>query len=109
MKIAVTAASGQLGRTIINQLIPEHGTQNIVGIARNPSKAENLGVAVRKGDYKSKKDFEKALKGIDTVMIVSGMDAPDKRIEQHRNIFYAAKEANVRKLVYSSIIGLVGQ
>lgn len=109
MKVAVTAASGQLGSAIIMQLIKEHGAENIVGIARNPSKAEHLGVAVRKGDYSSKSDFDKALKGIDVVMIVSGMDAPEKRIDQHRNIISAAREAKVRKLVYSSIIGVDGR
>ena len=109
MKIAVTAASGQLGGAIIKQLIQEHGAENIVGIARTPSKAEHMGVTIRKGDYNSKTDFEQALKDIDVAMIVSGMDAPDKRISQHRNIINAAREANVRKLVYSSIIGADGQ
>lgn len=109
MKVAVTAANGQLGSAIIKQLINEHGAENIVGIARNPSKAKHLGAAVRKGDYNSKADFDKALRGIDVVMIVSGMDAPEKRIDQHRNIISAAREAKVRKLVYSSIIGVDGR
>ena len=109
MNIAVTAASGQLGTSIINQLLQESDANRIVGIARTPSKAEHLDVRIRKGDYNSKADFDEALKGIDVLMIVSGMDAPDKRIGQHRNIIYAAREAGVRKLVYSSIIGLEGQ
>jgi len=39
-------------------------------------------------------------------MIISGMDAPEKRIEQHRNIINAAKGSGIRKVVYSSIIGV---
>jgi NAD(P)H dehydrogenase (quinone) len=109
MNIAVTAASGQLGASIIKQLIQESDENHIVGIARTPSKAEHLGVRIRKGDYNNKADFDDALKDIDVLMIVSGMDAPDKRIGQHRNIIYAAREAGVRKLVYSSIIGKEGQ
>lgn len=105
MKIAVTAASGQLGTAIIKQLIKEMGTANVIGIARTPSKAENLGIKIYKGDYNNQPDFDLALKGIDTVLIVSGMDHPDKRIGQHRNIINAAKEVGVKKIVYTSIIG----
>jgi len=36
------------------------------------------------------------------------MDHPLKRIDQHRNIIDAAKDAGVRKLVYTSIIGKYG-
>lgn len=105
MKIAVTAASGQLGSEIIKQLIEDIGKENVIGIARTPSKAEHLGVEIRKGDYNKKEDFDFALKGIDVVLIVSGMDDPQKRIQQHRNIIEAAKENGVKKIVYTSIIG----
>jgi len=109
MKIAVTAASGQLGAAIIKQLINGIGKENVIGIARTPAKAEHLGVEIRKGDYSSNAEFVAALQGVDVVLIVSGMDAPDKRIGQHQNIINAAKEAGVRKIVYTSIIGEDGQ
>ena len=109
MKIAVTAASGSLGGEIVRQLVADIGKDNVVGIARTPSKAEHLGIKVRQGDYNSKSDFESALKGVEVVLIVSGMDAPEKRIGQHRNIIYAAREAGVRKIVYTSIVGLEGR
>jgi len=106
MKIAVTAASGNLGSAIIEQLKKDIGQENLVGIARNISKAEHLGVEIRKGNYDQKADFDKALKGIDYLLIVSGMAHPDIRIQQHRNIIEAAKDNNVKKIVYTSIIGL---
>ncbi|WP_421896884.1 SDR family oxidoreductase [Marinoscillum sp.] len=105
MKIAVTSANGQLGSSIIKQLIIEVGTKNVIGIARTPKKAEHLGVEVRKGDYNSREDFDQALKGVDKVILLSGMDAPDKRIQQHRNVIEAAKQNGVRKIVYTSIVG----
>jgi len=108
MKVAITAASGQLGSEIATQLIKEIGAENIVGTARTVSKAEHLGITVMPGDYNKRSDFDEALKGVEVVMIVSGMDAPEKRIEQHRNIINAAKTAGVRKIVYSSIIGHEG-
>lgn len=105
MKVAVTAASGHLGASIVKQLIRKIGSGNIVGTARKPSKAEHLGITIMPGDYNSKTDFEAALKGVDVVLIVSGMDAPDKRIIQHRNIINSARNTGVRKIVYTSIVG----
>ncbi|MDC6355114.1 MULTISPECIES: NAD(P)H-binding protein [unclassified Robiginitalea] len=105
MKIAVTSASGQLGAAITRAVIREIGKENVVAIARTPSKAGHLGVEVRQGDYNSREDFNEALKGIDKVLLVSGMDEPQKRIRQHRNVIEAAKQNGVRKIVYTSIVG----
>ena len=105
MKIAVTSASGKLGSAIIKALINEVGEENIVAIARTPERALHLGVEVRKGDYNNKEDFDAALKGVDKVLLVSGMDEPHKRIQQHRNVIEAAKENGVQKIVYTSIVG----
>ncbi len=58
MKIAVTAATGQLGGAIINALIALIGKENVVGIARTPSKLDGLGIEARKGDYSNKADFD---------------------------------------------------
>ena len=109
MKVVVTAVGVHLGSAIAQLLISNIGRENVVGTARTPAKAEHLGITIMPGDYNSKSDYEKALEGADVVMIVSGMDTPEKRIGQHRNIINAAKEAGARKLVYSSIIGVEGK
>lgn len=105
MKIAVTSASGQLGTAIVKTLIKEIGKENVVAIARTPDKAKGLGVEVRKGDYNNRKDFDIALKGVDKLLLISGMDDPQKRIQQHRNVIEAAKQNGVQKIVYTSIVG----
>ena len=105
MKIAVTSASGQLGSAIVKQLIKDIGKENVVGIARTPEKAKHLGIEIRKGDYNRRSDFDEALKGIDAVLLVSGMDKPENRIQQHRNVIEAAKQNGVQKIVYTSIVG----
>ena len=105
MKIAITAVSGKLGSSIAKSLIKEIGAENVIGITRSPQKVTQLGIEVRQGDYNDRASYEKALVGIDAVLLVSGMDAPDKRIEQHRNVIEGAKTAAVKKLVYTSIIG----
>ena len=105
MKIAVTAANGQLGSTIVNELIKEIGKKNVIGIVRSPEKANHLGVELRKGDYNTRDEFNDALEGIDSVLLISGMDDPQERIQQHRNVIEAAKQNGVKKIVYTSIVG----
>ncbi len=108
MKILITAVSGQLGRAIAKRAIVEFGMENVLGAARTPEKAGDLGIKIFKGDYDSKEDFDFALKGVDAVLLISSMGAAEDRIVQHRNVINAAKEAGVKKIVYTSIIGKEG-
>jgi NAD(P)H dehydrogenase (quinone) len=105
MKIAITAASGQLGAAIVKATVNLTSSSDVVALARTPDKAKHLGVEVRPGDYNEPGQLEISLKGIDALLIVSGMDAPEKRIGQHRNVINAAKKAGVKKLVYTSVQG----
>lgn len=104
-KIAITAASGKLGGEIVRATGLVMGQENVVGLARTPARAADLGVEVRKGDYNNPAELESSLLGIDKLLLVSGMDAPDKRIGQHRNVIAAAKAAGVTKIVYTSVQG----
>ena len=107
MKIAVTAASGNLGKAIVEQLLKTVNNEQVVAIARSPEKLHFLEVEARRGDYNNRKQYDDALKDIDTLLLVSGRDAPDERIEQHRNVILAATDAGVKKIVYTSVIGEV--
>ncbi len=104
-RIAVTGASGQLGSEIVKATIEVVGKDCVIGLARTPGKAESLDIEVRPGDYDSPRELEKSLQGIDTLLIVSGMDAPEKRVGQHRNVIEAAKNTGVGKIVYTSVQG----
>lgn len=105
MTIAVSAASGALGAAVLRQL-RDMTDAPVVGLARTPSKAENLGVEIRPGDYNDPAQLEASLQGVDTLLLIPGRDAPDVRIPQHRGVIRAAKSAGVRKIVYASIQGL---
>lgn len=105
MNIAVTAASGQLGAAIVEALKGEIGADSVVALARTPKKAEGLGVEVRPGDYTKPDELKASLAGVDKLLLVSGMDAPEKRIPQHRNVIEAARANGVKKIVYTSIQG----
>ena len=106
MTIAVTAVSGQLGRAIAQALLDMKLDQPIIGLARTPAKVTGLGIDVRPGDYDQPDDLKASLAGVDTLLLVSGLAAPDVRIQQHRNVIDAARAAGVRKIVYTSIQGL---
>ncbi len=104
-RIAVTAASGQLGSEIVRATIDVVGKDRVIGLARTPGNAASLDIEVRPGDYDSPSDLENSLQGIDALLVVSGMDAPEKRIGQHRNVIEAARKAGVGKIVYTSVQG----
>ena len=105
MKIAVTAANGQLGSAIVNHLINEIGAENVVGIVRSPEKARHLGIELRKASYDDAEAYIEALKGVDKVLLISGMGDPKDRIPQHRNVINAARANGLSKIVYTSIVG----
>jgi len=86
MTIAVTAVTGHLGAAIAKALIALNTGETIVGLARTPEKAKGLGIEVRPGDYDDAAQLTASLAGVDTLLLVSGMAAPDVRIEQHRNV-----------------------
>ena len=105
MKIAITAASGRLGGAIVKATESLVGEGRVIAVARTPSKATRLNVEVRAGDYERRSELERALMGIDTVMLVASTAEGETRIAQHRNVIEAAKSAGVRKLVYTSAQG----
>lgn len=105
MKIAITAASGKLGAAIVKATAELVTNNNVIALARTPEKAQLPGIEVRPGDYNNPNDLEQSLQSIDVLLLVSGMDAPDKRIQQHRNVIEAARKAGVKKIVYTSVQG----
>lgn len=105
MTYAVTAASGQLGQEILRKLVALPDGAPVVGLARTPTKAQGLGIEIRPGDYEQPEALRASLDGVDALILISGMEDPDARIGQHRNVIEAAKAAGVRKIVYTSIQG----
>src|SRR5690606_7022575 len=75
----------------------------IVALARDPAKADNLGVAARAADYDKPDTLDAALAGVDTLLLISANEV-GKRTPQHRNVIDAAKRANVGRIVYTSLL-----
>jgi NAD(P)H dehydrogenase (quinone) len=105
MTVAVTAASGQLGRLVIRSLL-DRGVPagDIVAGARSPEKLADLaalGVQVREADYDKPATLAEAFKGVDRLLLISGSEV-GARISQHTNAVDAAVAAGVSLIAYTS-------
>lgn len=109
MRVAVTAANGQLSRKIIEALVNHLGADRVIGVARSPEKATDLGLEIRQGDYDEASQFPGAFAGVEVAVLISSMAPPNARIQQHRNVIEGAKAAGVRKMIYTSIFGETGK
>ncbi|HEY8356309.1 MAG TPA: SDR family oxidoreductase [Ramlibacter sp.] len=103
MTIAITGASGQLGRLVVEKLKNRVAAAEIVALARNPQKVADLGVAARTADYAKPETLAAALAGIDTLLLISSSEV-GQRTPQHRNVIDAAKKARVKRIVYTSLL-----
>ena len=105
MTILVTAASGHLGRLVIDALLSRGAAPaEIVAGARDTSKLTDVasrGIRVVELDYARPETIAPALVGVDSVLLISGT-AFGERVAQHRNVIEAAAAAGVSKLAYTS-------
>ncbi|MGQ2909075.1 MAG: SDR family oxidoreductase [Aliihoeflea sp.] len=102
MTIAVTGATGQLGRIVIDKSKAQTKEQ-IIALVRSPEKAADLGVEVRRADYEDEASLDAALKGVDTLLLISSSEV-GKRAAQHYNVIEAAKKNGVKRIVYTSLL-----
>jgi len=102
MKIAITGATGQLGRIVVSKLKEKAGN-NIVALVRSTQRAADLGVEVREADYEKPETLDVALKGIDALLFISGSEI-GRRVAQHQNVIDAAKKNGVKWIVYTSLL-----
>lgn len=104
--IAVTGASGQLGRLVIESLKNKTAPSEIIALVRNPEKVADYtaaGIEVRKADYADAAIWPEVLQGVDRLLLISSSEV-GKRAPQHANVIAGAKEAQVRLIAYTSIL-----
>lgn len=105
--IAVTGATGQLGRLAVEALLRRGvAAGRIVAAARDASKAADLaarGVEVREADYERPETLGPAFEGVGRLLLVSGNEV-GRRAPQHENVVRAAKEAGVGFVAYTSVL-----
>lgn len=104
--IAITGASGQLGRLVIAELLKTVSANKLIAVVRNPDKVADLaalGVQVRRGDYSLPETLAPALEDVDRLLLISSSEV-GQRAPQHANVIAAAKAAGVKLVAYTSIL-----
>ena len=103
MTIAITGATGQLGRLVLDSLRKKAPVAGLAALVRSPEKATDLGVDAHEADYDRPATLDRALSGVRTLLLISG-PVPGQRVAQHRNVIEAAKKAGVERVVYTSVL-----
>jgi len=105
--VAVTGASGHLGRLVARELSTRGVRQRVV--TRSPARTPLLdGAEVAIADYADVTAMSDALDGVATLFFVSGHEARD-RLDLHRGVVQAAARVGVRRVVYTSFMGAAPQ
>ena len=104
--IAITGATGQLGRLVLQNLLKTVPAAQIVAAVRSPDKAADLaalGVQVRQADYAQPATLEAAFQGVDKLLLISSSEV-GQRAPQHAAVIAAAQKAGVKLIAYTSIL-----
>lgn len=104
--IAITGVTGLLGRLVIEDLLKSVAAKDVVAIVRNPAKVSDLaerGVQVRSADYNDIEAMQKALAGVEKLLLISSSEV-GQRATQHSNVIEAAKTAGVKLIAYTSLL-----
>lgn len=105
MTIAITGASGQLGRLVADQLLVAVDPADVVLLTRSPSNLaeySDRGATVRAADFTQPEGLVEAFAGVTKLLLIS-TDAVGARVEGHRAAIAAAVEAGVKHVAYTSV------
>lgn len=103
-KILVTGATGFLGSAVIETLLKKIPSNQIHVLTRKEEKQleyQSKGFNAFVGSYDDLQSLEKAMEGVDTVLLISSGDQGD-RMQEHRNVVDAAKKSGVQCIAYTS-------
>lgn len=115
-KIAVTGATGFLGRYIVDTLIGRGA--HVVGVVRNPDRVPELkekGVELRKADLADRDRLAEGFRGTDAVISNAALfDIANQNWEDHlrtnidgtRNVFDAIRQSGVGRAVHVSSVAV---
>ena len=103
--IVVTGATGNFGTQVVEGLLKKLPAEQVGVSTRDPEKAKHLqqrGVRVCKGNFAEPATLLAAFDGAEQVLIVSGTAMGADGVREHGNAIQAAKDAGVRRILYTS-------
>ncbi len=104
--ILITGANGHLGSGIIDFLLKRGYAEKIAGLVRSEEKGKELeskGVEPRIGDYSDYDSMQRAVRGIDILLLISSSTIVD-RVRQHKHALNTAQAAGVKHVFYTSMV-----
>ncbi|WP_167444446.1 NAD(P)H-binding protein, partial [Streptomyces diastatochromogenes] len=105
--ITITAATGHLGRLVIDELLKRGmPADQIVAAVRTPEKAADLagrGIQVRQADYDRPATLASAFQGAERLLLISSSEF-GRQAEQHAGVVRAAQDAGATALIYTSYL-----
>jgi NAD(P)H dehydrogenase (quinone) len=104
MAIAITGASGALGRAAAEFVLQSTDPADVVLTTRNPDSLADFasrGASVRRADFSDPASLPTAFAGVDKLLLIS-TDAGGARLEQHLATIAAASQAGVHHIAYTS-------
>ncbi|MFJ8215075.1 NAD(P)H-binding protein [Streptomyces sp. NPDC096033] len=107
MSIVVTAATGALGRLVVEELLTRVPAAELAVVVRDKDKAADLaarGIEVRVADYDDPASLAGAFRAGERVLLISGNEL-GRRVPQHTAVIEAAAAAGVAQLAYTGILG----
>ena len=117
LTVAVTGPTGEIGKPFVQALERTREVRRIAGMARSPFDPSSLGwrkTEYRQGDITNREDVDALVKDADVVVhlafiVLGASDATrDINLEGSRNVFQAAVDAGVSRLVYTSSVAAYG-
>jgi UDP-glucose 4-epimerase len=117
LTVAVTGPTGEIGHAVVEALGNAREVARIVGMARRPFDARASGLkklTYRRGDVLDRDAVANLVKDADVVvhlafMIMGGAkESREVNLDGSRNVFEAAVEAGVKRLVYASSVAAYG-
>ena len=105
--IAITGASGNLGKLVLSHLVKKTEVSQVVAIIRDATKLEAFrgsGVEIRVADYDDPQSLAAAFENVKTLLQISTSATGAVGEQQELNVVQEAKRAGVTKIVYTSTL-----
>jgi UDP-glucose 4-epimerase len=117
LTVAITGPTGEIGKAVVGALDRTREVSKIIGMARRPFDPGRHGwkkVSYRQGDVLDREAVDDLVKGADVVihlafLIIGNVDeARSVNLQGSENVFAAAVDARVKRLVYASSVAAYG-